>query len=256
MERMIVCGGGHIASFLVPMAKMLDWNVMVVEDREEFCNQERFPDCELKLGDYQQVLESVVPTENDHVVIVTRGHKGDRCCLAWALERAKGYVGMIGSRAKIARLWADLKAQGVSDQALSSVHAPIGLKIGAQTPAEIAVAIVAEIIDWRYAHGATAPSLPDQPCNLAMITAKRGSAPRGVGAWMALTDQGKFLGTVGGGAVEAEVERKLKEGKIVEPFTLTYDLSLDAGRLGMACGGTVEITFSRIEGTTTTDSTD
>lgn len=251
-ERLILCGGGHIARALAPLALMLDWDVTVLDDRAEFANVQRFPGCEVLCGSFPDLLERLEVGERDHIVIVTRGHAGDELCLRWALSRSHGYLGMIGSRGKIALLKKHLFALGITEEQFSPVHAPIGLDIGAQTPAEIAVAIAAEMIDWRYANGAAEPPLPDGPCLLAKIVKKHGSAPRGEGAWLALLPDGSFQGTIGGGAVEAAVERQLKELKARDcpftPFTVHYDLSnRDAAGLGMACGGNVDVQFEELK---------
>lgn len=246
-ERLILCGAGHIASALAPIAKLLEWDVLVVDDRQEFANQARFPGCETKAGSFAEVLEGVKTDERDHIVIVTRGHAGDQVCLAWALSVPHGYLGMIGSKTKIGTLKRNLKAQGLEPD-WTKIHAPIGLSIGAQTPAEIAVAIAAQMIQWRYDEKVAEPPAPQGPGVVATIVAKHGSAPRGVGAWLMLRPDGTFEGTVGGGAVEGAVCAKLTElqGQDFAPFRVHYDLSnRDAAGLGMACGGNVDVEFKR-----------
>jgi len=148
-----VFGGGHIAVPLVQFAKSLDFGVVVVDDREELANKERFPLAdEVKLGDFSSVARSVEFREDDCGVIVTRGHQHDETVLGECLskERLPRYIGMIGSREKIATIFSHLKEQGVSEQLLARVRAPIGLDIGAETPAEIALSIMAEIVADRY----------------------------------------------------------------------------------------------------------
>jgi xanthine dehydrogenase accessory factor len=148
-----VFGGGHIAVPLVEFAKALDFAVVVVEDREEFANKKRFPLAdEVKLGDFAKVSESTDFHVDDCVVIITRGHQHDEVVLKECLSKNKlpGYIGMIGSKEKIAATFSHLKQQGVSSELLARVKAPIGLDIGARTPAEIALSIMAEIIAHRY----------------------------------------------------------------------------------------------------------
>ena len=148
-----VFGGGHIAVPLVQFARTLELTVVVVDDRQDFANKERFPQAdEVKLGEFANVIKSVDFCEGDCVVIITRGHAHDEIVLKECLSKARlpGYIGMIGSREKIARTFANLKEQGISEELLAKVRAPIGLDIGARTPAEIALSIIAEIIAERY----------------------------------------------------------------------------------------------------------
>lgn len=148
-----IFGGGHIAVPLAHFAKSLEFGTVVIDDREQFANKERFPLAgEVKLGDFISMTRSIEFRENDYAVIITRGHEHDEAVLKEVLskERMPGYIGMIGSREKIATTFSHLKQQGVSEQLLARVKAPIGLDIGARTPAEIAISIMAEIVAHRY----------------------------------------------------------------------------------------------------------
>ena len=150
---MYVFGGGHIAVPLVQFAKALEFAVVVVDDRQDFANKERFPQAdEVKVGEFANVTKSMDFSEGDCVVIITRGHAHDETVLKECLSKARlpGYIGMIGSRDKIARTFANLREQGISQELLAKVRAPIGLDIGARTPAEIALSIIAEIVAYRY----------------------------------------------------------------------------------------------------------
>jgi len=145
--------GGHIAVPLVQFAKTLEFDVVVVDDREEFANKNRFPLAnEVKLGDFGSVVKSIDFREGDSVVIITRGHQHDEVVLKECLSKdgLPGYVGMIGSKEKIAATFSHLRQQGISEQLLAIVRAPIGLDIGARSPAEIALSIMAEIVAQRY----------------------------------------------------------------------------------------------------------
>ena len=148
-----IFGGGHIAVPLVQFAKALDFAVVVLDDRDEFANKDRFPLAdEVRLGDFTELTRSIDFHESDCVVIITRGHEHDETVLKECLSKKKlpGYIGMIGSRKKIPTIFSHLKEHGVSEQLLARVKAPIGLDIGGQTPAEIAISIAAEIIAERY----------------------------------------------------------------------------------------------------------
>ncbi len=162
-----VFGGGHIALPLVQFAKALEFTVVVVDDRPEFANMERFPLAdEVKVGDFSQVTRSIDFHESDCAVIITRGHEHDEVVLRECLskEKSPGYVGMIGSKDKISRTYSHLREQGISEQLLVKVKAPIGLDIGARTPAEIAISIMAEIVGYRYGKLPTTT----RGCNLEM----------------------------------------------------------------------------------------
>lgn len=148
-----IFGGGHIAIPLAQFAKTLGFAVVVVDDREEFANKSRFPLVdEVKVGNFTVLAKSTDFREGDCAVIITHGHEHDEVVLKECLskERLPGYIGMIGSREKIASTYSHLKEQGVPEQLLRKVEAPIGLDIGARTPAEIALSIMAQIIAYRY----------------------------------------------------------------------------------------------------------
>jgi xanthine dehydrogenase accessory factor len=146
--QLIVCGGGHVGQAVANAALLLDFRVTVIDDRADFASRERFPDERVKLiaEEFDAALRSVKITPSSHVVIVTRGHKHDEMCLREVIDSAARYVGMIGSRRRTTTIRAMLRRDGIRDELLRRVHAPIGLDIGAQTPEEIAFAILSEII--------------------------------------------------------------------------------------------------------------
>ena len=148
-----VFGGGHIAVPLVQFAKSLEFAVIVVDDREEFANKKRFPQADdVKSGDFVNITKSLDFHEGDSVVIVTRGHEHDEVVLKECLLKTNlpGYIGMIGSREKVAITFSHLKEQGIREELLRKAKAPIGLDIGARTPAEIALSIISQIVAHRY----------------------------------------------------------------------------------------------------------
>jgi xanthine dehydrogenase accessory factor len=148
-----IFGGGHIAVPLVHFAKSLEFVVVLVDDREEFANKIRFPQADdVKLGDFVNVTKSLNFHEDDSVVIVTRGHEHDEVVLKECLSKANlpGYIGMIGSREKVTITFGHLKEQGIREELLRKVKAPIGIAIGARTPAEIALSIMAQIVAHRH----------------------------------------------------------------------------------------------------------
>lgn len=146
--RVYLFGGGHVGQALVPVLASVEFRVTVYDNREELANGNFFPQAEEVIyGNYKQI--SVTLTENDYVVIMTPGHQGDFDVLKQVLRHKLRYVGCIGSRHKIARAQELLRQAGISEEVIASVHAPIGLPILAQTPAEIAISIAAEMIRCR-----------------------------------------------------------------------------------------------------------
>ena len=150
--RGYVCifGGGHVAQALVPVLAPLSFKCLVFEDREEFCKKERFLGVSRVVhGDFRKLAPQVDITDRDFVVIMTRGHQSDYEVLTQALASPAPYIGVIGSRKKIAASKERLLKDGFSLKQLERIHWPIGLAIRAKTPAEIAVSIAAELILCR-----------------------------------------------------------------------------------------------------------
>lgn len=148
--RVYVFGGGHVGQALVPVLATVGFRVTLFDNRKELADREHFPYAEEVIcGDYNDIFAQVALTENDYVVIMTPGHQSDYALLEQVLRVKTKYVGCIGSRHKIARTRQLLREAGISEEAIASVHSPIGLPIGAETPAEIAIAIAAEMIQCR-----------------------------------------------------------------------------------------------------------
>ena len=151
MDTAYIFGGGHVAYALEPVLRHVDFKTVIVDDREEYSNPERYPNAERTIvcDDFDNAFDELELDENSYIIIVTRGHRGDLQVLRGALKQPYAYLGMIGSRRKNNKLYETLKGEGVTDEQLATVHAPIGLEIGSETPEEIAISIVAEIIDVR-----------------------------------------------------------------------------------------------------------
>lgn len=149
--ELIVCGGGHVGQAVAQSGLFLGFRVTVIDDRAEFAGRERFPDERIRLiaDDFVTALQSLKITPSSHLVIVTRGHKHDEICLREVVDKPARYIGMIGSRRRTTTIRAHLKREGIPDNLMQQVYAPIGLDIGAQTPEEIALAILAEIVMIR-----------------------------------------------------------------------------------------------------------
>ena len=149
--KLIVVGAGHIAVPLVRIAKLMDYYVVVIDDRILFANEERFPEAdEVVVGDMAETVKALDITPTTYVVLITRGHKYDEPCLRELLDRPAKYIGMIGSKRRIKACFERFKEEEhVSEELISRVYAPIGLDIATETPEEIALGILGEIIKVR-----------------------------------------------------------------------------------------------------------
>jgi xanthine dehydrogenase accessory factor len=148
--RLVIVGAGHVGERVASLASDVDFDVWVIDDREMYCNAERFPRAQkLIVGPIDDVLADLEVDPSTFCIIVTRGHNHDEQALFHLAETPARYVGMIGSKRKIRLIFDDLRREGVSDEALARVHAPLGFDIGSQTVPEIAVSIVAELIAER-----------------------------------------------------------------------------------------------------------
>ena len=148
--RVYVFGGGHVSQELVPVLTRTGFRCVVMDDREEFANQKVFPDAvQTIVGDLEHISEYVHITERDYVCVMTRGHQFDYYVQRQALSLKPYYIGIMGSRSKIRVVTERLLQDGFSREEIEGCHMPIGLAIKAQTPAEIAVSIAAELIELR-----------------------------------------------------------------------------------------------------------
>jgi xanthine dehydrogenase accessory factor len=153
----IIFGGGHISQPLVEILSLLDFNITVIDDRPEYANQARFPNAQQVICDnFRSALQRVIINENSAVIIVTRGHRYDLDCLRGTMHTNPKYLGMIGSKRRVREILELLREEGVLSDLESRLMSPIGLNIKAETPAEIAVSIAAEVI-WRFRGGYKRP---------------------------------------------------------------------------------------------------
>lgn len=147
--HLYVLGAGHVGFHLARMAASAGFRLHVIDDRVKFANEERFPGAEVIVEPIPDWLHRVELPASAYVVVVTRGHQHDLDAMRALAARELRYLGLIGSRAKVARIYEALVAEGMPAECLERVHAPIGLDIGAVTPAEIAVSILAQLIAVR-----------------------------------------------------------------------------------------------------------
>lgn len=249
--HLIILGGGHVSLFVAKIGKLLDFHVTVVDDREEFAATSRFPEAdEVICSSFDRLFEKVPEYENSYYVIVTRGHVGDKTCLENILNSSYKYVGMIGSKSKIKLTMDNLREEGIPEEKLAEIYAPIGLDLGGQLPSEIAVSIAAEIIKVKNKNKGTLieSSIMNHILSageqsrliLATIIEKNGSSPRDKGSMMILKEDGTILGSIGGGNVEYQA--LLEMGQLQETVLREYVLSNKEGAtLGMICGGNIKV---------------
>jgi len=145
-----IFGAGHISQQLSPLVKRVQFKVVIIDDREMFANRERFPEVdEVIVSEFEKCFDQLNIDDSSYIVTVTRGHLYDGFVLEQALKSNARYIGMIGSKKKIRTLYQNLVEKGIAKDALDRVHAPIGIDINSETPEEIAVSIVAELIKVR-----------------------------------------------------------------------------------------------------------
>ena len=205
---------------------------------------------------FEDALDQIEGDKDTYFVVLTRGHRYDQVCLEKIVGKEHAYIGMIGSRRRSAMVKQNLIEKGCSQEVIGEIKSPIGLNIGAETPEEIGVAIMAEIIEVKNQNKRVCGYPEDlleaildivHPGKkmLATIITRKGSAPRNVGSKMLILEDGSCVGTIGGGCMEAEVLRKARvmmhennTGLKTEYVDMTGD---DAEEDGMVCGGTIEV---------------
>lgn len=151
MNKLLILGGGYVGSAIYELADLLGFEVTVFDDRPEFVAKDRFPKaiC-LESGEFKRLIENYKFNNHTYITIVTRGHLQDAECVKGVIRKEHKYIGLIGSRRKISLILEDLKESGYTEEEINRIHAPIGLDLGAETPEEIAVSIMAEIIGVKY----------------------------------------------------------------------------------------------------------
>lgn len=261
-ERLIVLGGGHIALPVCQFGAACGFTVCVVDDRPDFANRSRFPEAaEVICDSFENGIRKLSVTPFDYVVVITRGHRHDADCLRALLPGTMpAYLGMIGSRRRTKGLLEMLVEEGFDEERLGRICTPIGLNIGAITPAEIAVSILSEVIAYKRLpeHGDAKRCCNDsdvelstlrylaenrEPKAIVTVIETKGSTPRGAGAKMAVSPLGKVTGSIGGGCSEAAViqdaVRIIGTGRYqIVDIDLTGEV---AESDGMVCGGTMRV---------------
>lgn len=257
-KKLVICGGGHISIPIIKISKLLGFHVTVIEDRIQYADNVRRTEAdEVLCNDFCKALEQITGDLDTYYVIVTRGHRYDQECLEEIIQKKNAYIGMIGSKVRVKKVKESLLEKGFEQNRLDNLYSPIGLKIGAETPEEIAVSIMAEIIQVKnqlkggsgYPKEIIKAILKEEtkeiPKVLTTIVSRKGSAPREVGTKMLIFIDGTTIGTIGGGCVEADICNKARYQLMEEdkdPKLYRVDMTgRDAEEEGMVCGGIVEI---------------
>ena len=242
--KLFLCGGGHVSREVAAFAHRLDFSVTVLDDRAEAVTRERFPTAERLICDSYENLSSYLEPDACYVV-VTPDHKADLTCVSTILPTKYTYLGMIGSKKKVAATFDNLRRGNFTEEQIRTIFAPIGLPIGAVTPAEIAVSILAQIIQEKNKdHAASADrellEVKEQGV-LCIITEKHGSAPRGIGSMM-FVGKDRVLGSIGGGEPEYLAISHARQCQRVDSVEYVLN-NTSAGGLDMICGGRIRVLF-------------
>ena len=263
-KQIVICGGGHVSIPVITLGVMMGCEVTVLEDRPLFAdNARRAGATKVICAPFEEGLEQVKGNADTYFVIVTRGHRYDQICLEKIARKEHAYIGMIGSRRRTTLVKQILAEKGIDKNVLDSVYTPIGLDIGAETPVEIAVAIMAEIIEVKNKKKRTCgytkeimqavlnPERGSESKVMATIVKRKGSAPQGVGIKMLVLRSGTCIGTIGGGCMEANIMQKallMASGNGPEAVICKVDMTgADAEEEGMVCGGVVSVLLERVK---------
>ena len=254
----MICGCGHVAIPIIKIAKLLDFYVTAIDDRKEFTGNA------LKAGADKVICDSfdkaLLGIEGDiftYFVIVTRGHSFDEVCVGALQDKASAYIGMMGSRRRQKIVRQNLINMGVREEFIDTIHTPIGLDIGSETPEEIAVSVFAEII--KIKNGKVEQILPEDILDamegeddkiLATIVSRKGSAPRSIGAKILIRENAPSVNTIGGGLMESTITKRAEEmlSDPSERFSMLHiELNADEdSKVGEVCGGILDVMLERV----------
>jgi xanthine dehydrogenase accessory factor len=268
--KLVVFGGGHIAKPLAEFGAKVGFQVTVVDDRPMFANNERFPDASHVICEsFDKWFELIKFNKSVFVTIVTRGHLLDMDTLKQVLKYDTAYVGMLGSDRKVKMVKEHLINEGYDQEKVNNVHAPVGLEIGAETPEEIAISIIAEAISYRRLVQTTSDEAPikvkwpefdrevltelscekDEMRAIVTVVATKGSTPRKAGSKMVVFPDGSFVGTIGGGRGEGDILNLARDvirngGYRVHRLEMT---GKDAAEAGSICGGITDLVIEALD---------
>ena len=262
-ERLIILGGGHVGQAISKFASAVGFYIVVVDDRPAFANHTCFPDAkEIYCEEFEKALDQIRIGGNDYVTVVTRGHRFDLTCLRKVLSsNMPRYLGMMGSKRRVAGIIDLLQEEGNPPDTVAQIHMPIGLNIGALTVPEIAISIVAELIEERRKETPRHSHSQQLTCNdtnqqvlemladtsvgkaMLLVYDTSGSTPVKSGAFMTVDSNFQTAGTIGGGCTENEVVREafhMIGTGTSKSFTLDMSNEVAADQ-GMVCGGQMKV---------------
>ncbi|WP_274969996.1 XdhC family protein [Lachnoanaerobaculum orale] len=256
VSKIVICGAGHTSIALIKMGQMIGCEMIVIEDREEFAAKAKDEGADrVYCEDFSSALKKFDSDYDTYFVVVTRGHQWDKECIREILKKPYAYVGLMGAKRRVGFVLDAIRSEGYPEEKIEEIYTPIGLDIKSETPAEIAISILAEIISVKnsktknvgYVEGMLEKiKESNERMVMATIVDKKGSAPRGVGAKALFLRDGSFIGTIGGGKAEhdimVKVDEVLKSDEDIKPYLLHVNLTdSEASLEGMVCGGRIEV---------------
>lgn len=259
LPELVVCGAGHVGAACIRAASYLDIHITCIEDREDFAQTARDAGAhEVICGGYADALDQIAGGDNYYFLTMSRAHAFDELCLEKILRKPFAYVGMLGSSGKINKIRSDLLQKGIPEEEFARVHTPVGLDISANTPEEIAIAVMAEIISVKNTGKVISTAFdheqldavisdPGDPI-LATVIRKVMASPRDPGTKMILTSDGKKWGTIGGGAAEHQALKIARE-HLNDPDFITEIIRVGDEQKsadGMVCGGVIDVLFEKL----------
>ena len=260
--KLVICGGGHVAASAVRLAKLLGFPVLALEDRSEYAQALREAGADQVLcAPFEESLQKIPGSAETYFAVLTRAHAYDVTCLKQILKKPAAYVGLMGSRGRSALVRRQLLEAGIAPARVEQLHAPIGLAIGAKTAEEIALSILAQIVEIKSHCQLTEGFPPElltawaacqkkqQAVVLATIVSRHGSMPREVGTKMLILPDGSTVGSVGGGIMEyraCQLAQKMQAGEEAASQLAEFRSSQEEDDAALAaCGGSMELFLQR-----------
>ena len=261
--KVVICGGGHVGLALARMCSLLKYETTVIEDRPHFADEaSRTGADHVICNDFAHALEQLEGDCETCFVVMTRGHRYDMDCLRLILNKKRAYTGLMASRSRADMIRKTLLDEGFHEDDVRQVNMPVGLKIGSETPEEIAVSVAAQIIQV-LSEGKKRAQVPREIMKtvlegepgsryvLATIIRRTGAGPRDAGTKMLVCGDGRVVGTVGGGCGEAEVlqiaRQMLHTGERFRRHMIDLQPADIDENEGMACGGRTEVFLEIVE---------
>lgn len=264
-KKMVICGAGHVSLPVIRLAKMIGMQVTVLDDRADFVENAKKAGADVGLaGAFADTLPGIQGDPDTFFVIVTRGHQFDKQCLREILKKPHAYIGMMGSRRRVVMAKQNMIDEGFDPDLVNSVCSPIGIDIHSETPEEIAVSILAEVIQVKNAKKtSTFPGdimeailgTPHEKADprrkvLSTIIRRNGSAPREIGTKMLIYPDGSTVNTIGGGLFEYQTIRhavEMLKKEHPQPEVFHADLTAtDASKEGEVCGGALDVYLEEV----------